>query len=86
MFSFEDLPGLKSLFNICRLSSHYLQHLDRCIMQDVEWEHCCVMSGMFLTLFGVCTFCVIMIAVLFTLDEFDTERAVMALIRSMKKF
>ena len=86
MFSFEDLLGVKTVFNIFRLSSFYLQHLDRCIMQDIEWEHRCVMPSMFLTLFRVCTLCVIMITILFTLDEFDTERAVMALIRFMKKF
>ena len=55
-------------------------------MQDIEWEHYCVMSSVFLTLFGVFTLCVIMITIFFTLDEFDTERAVMALIHFMKKF
>ena len=55
-------------------------------MQDIEWEHHCVMSGMFLTLFGVCTLCVVLIAIMFALDKFDTERAVMALTHFMKNF
>ena len=86
MIRFKDLPGLKTVFNVYRSSSYYLQCLDRCIMQDMEWKHHCVMSGLFLTLFGICTLCVIMIVILFALDEFDTERAVMALIHFMKKF
>ena len=86
MFSLKDLPGWKTLFNIYRLSSYYLQHLDRHIMQDMEWEHRCVMSSMFLTLSGDCTLCVIMIAILFALYEFNTETAIMALIHFMKKF
>ena len=87
MIRFKDLPGLKTVFNVYRSSSYYLQHLDRHIMQDMEQEHCFfVMSGVFLTLFGVCTLCIIMIAILFTLDEFNTERGVMALIHFMKKF
>ena len=86
MFGFKDLPGVKTVFNIFRLSSFYLQHLYRCMMQDLDWEHHCVISGMFLTLFGVCTLCVTMITILFALNEFDTEREVMALIHFMKKF
>ena len=76
MFSFEDLLGAKKVLNIFRLSSFYLQHLDRCIMQDIEWEHCCVVSSVFLTLFRVCTLCVIMTIILFALDEYDTEERV----------
>ena len=55
-------------------------------MQDMEWEHCCVMSGISLTPFGVCTLWVVLITIMFALDGFDTERAVMALIYFMKKF
>ena len=55
-------------------------------MQDIEWEHICILSGVFLTLFGVCAPCVILVAILFALEERDTERAVMALIHFMQKF
>ena len=52
----------------------------------IEWEYHYILSGMFLTLFRVCTLCVILVAILFARDELDTERAVMALINFMKKF
>ena len=86
MFSFDDLPGVKIFINIFRIAIIYLRCVDRQIMQDIEWEYCCVLSGMFLTLFGVSTLCIILVAILFTLDEVDTGRAVMALVNFMKKF
>ena len=55
-------------------------------MQDIEWEHHCILSSVFLTLFGVCALCVILVAILFALDEVDTKQAVEALVHFMKKF
>ena len=55
-------------------------------MQDIEWEHHCVLSSVFLTLFGICALCVVLVAILFALDEVDMERAITALVHFMKKF
>ena len=47
--------------------------LDTKIMEDIEWEHRCILSGVFLTLFGVCACLVLLMAIMFTLDEMDME-------------
>ena len=40
-------------------------------MQDLEIEGKCVLSGIFMTLFGVCMAIVLLIAIGFAIDEFD---------------
>ena len=42
-------------------------------MEGIEWEHICILSRVFLTLFGVCACLVLLVAIMFTLDEVDTE-------------
>ena len=86
MYSIDDLPEINTFLNIFRIATFYFRPLDRQVMQDIEWEHHCVLSSMFLTLFGVCALCVVLVAILFTLDEVDMERAVIALVQFMKKF
>ena len=86
MFGFDDLPGVKTFVNIFRIVTLYFWQVDRQIMQDIEWEHRCMLFSVFLTLFRVCALCVILVAIMFALDEVDTEGAVMALIHFMKKF
>ena len=86
MYTFDELPGITLLLRLYRTATHYFHRLDRQIMDDIEWEHHCVLSGVFLMLFGVCTLCVILVAILFTLDKLDTERAVQAIVHFMKKF
>ena len=72
--------------NIYRIVTFYFRWVDRQIMQDIEWEHRFILSGVFLTLFKVCPLCINLVTILFALDEVDMERAVMALIHFMKKF
>ena len=73
MYTFDELPGINSVLRLWRTATHYFQRLDRQVMQDIEWEHCCILSGVFLMLFSVCALCVILVAILFALDEMDTE-------------
>ena len=86
MYSFNELPGIYTLLRLWRTVTRYLQRIDRQAMQDIEWEHRCILSSVFLTLFGVCALCVVLVAILFALDEVDTERAVKAIVHFMKKF
>ena len=86
MYTFDELPGINFLLTLYRTATHYFCRLDRQIMDDIEWEHCCVLSGVFLTLFGVCVLCVVLVAILFALDELDMERAVQAIVHFMEKF
>ena len=52
----------------------YYQHVLDCkVMQDLEIEGHCVLSGVFMTLFGTCVAMVLLMAISFALDEFDIE-------------
>ena len=42
-------------------------------MQDLEIEGQCILSGVFMTLFGICMAMVLLIAIRFALEEFDIE-------------
>ena len=55
-------------------------------MQNLEIEGRCVLSGIFMTLFGVCMATVLLIAIGFALDEFDIESAARVLARFLRKF
>ena len=57
---------------------YYQRLLDRKGMQDLEIEGCCILSGIFMTLFGVCMTMVLLKAIGFALDEFDIEYTVRA--------
>ena len=60
--------------------------IDNIIMQDLAIETRCVLSGAFMTLFGVCMAIVLLVAIGFALDEIDIEYAARALARFLRKF
>ena len=38
-------------------------------MQDLEWQDCRTISGAFITLFGICCWLVVMMAILYALEQ-----------------
>ena len=60
--------------------------LDNRVMQDLEIEGHCVLSGAFMTLCGVCMAIVLLVAIGFALDEVDIEHTSRALARFLKFF
>ena len=54
---------------------YYQRVIDQKVMQDLKIEGCCVLSSVFMTLFGVCMAMALLIAIGFALDEFDIKYA-----------
>ena len=50
-------------------------------MQDLEIEGHCVLSGIFMTLFGICMAMALLVAIGFALNKFDIEYVARALAR-----
>ena len=57
----------------------FLIHMDKRIMQDLEWQGHCAISGAFVTLFGICCWLVVMMAILYAFDEQDMENFVFSI-------
>ena len=55
-------------------------------MQDLEIKGRCVLSSIFMILFGVCMATVLLVAIGFALDKFDIEYLARALARFLHKF
>ena len=65
----------------------WLQHeLDNRVMQDLEIEGHCVLSGTFMILCRVCMAIVLLVTIGFALDEVDIEHAAQALARFLNLF
>ena len=76
----------KDFRRICDNLVYIQQVIDRKVMQDLEIEGRCVLSGVFMTLFGVCMATVLLVAIGFALDQFDIEYVARALVRFLPKF
>ena len=48
-------------------------------MQDLEWNGHCTISGAFVTLLGIGCCCILLLALMFAIDETDFERAAFTL-------
>ena len=76
----------KNLKQIWDSLVNYQHVLDCKVMQDLEIEGHRVLSGVFMTLFGIYMAMVLLIATGFALDEFDIEYKAHALARFLQKF
>ena len=75
----RDLPFVKDFQHLWKQIFRFLIRTDKQIMQDLEWQGCCIISGAFLILFGICCWLVVMIAILYALDEQDMENFVFSI-------
>ena len=75
----RDLPFIKDFQHLWNKIFRFLIQTDRWIMQDLEWQGCCAISGAFATLFGVCCWLVVMMAILYALHEQDMENFVFSI-------
>ena len=64
----------------------FQRKIDGTIMQDLAIESCCVLSGAFMTLYGVCMAVVLLVAIGFALDEVDIDYTALAVAKFLKKF
>ena len=72
----RNLPFCKDIEYLGNHIFHFLLQMDRQIMQDLEWQGCCAISGAYMTLFGICCWIMVMLAILYALDEQDMENFV----------
>ena len=75
----RDLPFVKDCQHLWNQISRFLIRTDRQIMQNLEWQGHCAISGAFVTLFGICCWLVVMMAILYALDEQDMENFVFSI-------
>ena len=75
----RDLPFVKDFQHLWNQIFRFLIRMDRRIMQDLEWQGHCTISGAFMTLFGIYCWLVVMMAILYALDEQDMENFVFSI-------
>ena len=75
----RDLPICKDIEDLWNQIFHFLLQLDRQIMQDLEWQGHYMIFRAFITLFGICCWLVVMLAILYAFDEQDMENFVFSI-------
>ena len=75
----RNLPFVKDLQHPWTHIFWFSIRADRHIMRDLEWQGHCAISRAFVTLFGICCWLVVLMAILYTLDEQDMENFIFSI-------